>query len=1278
MKCLIYLLFSFFLIFGFASYLDAEEMNDYCQLPPSIGAPADPNVLLVIDTSGSMGWCAYTSVTGGGSCEPTPTTYNPTTTYEGYFDPTKSYVQDADGVWIETTPTGSPCVRTCTNWECRNRSLGDCDKKGTHGCSPSKYACCTSWQSSGDCGVNSGNYLNYKYMRRVDVLRWALTGGKPQSCKNSIQTCDPEVYPDGQLSCNINDGCILIGTDGSTKVKVQWDRITGNNGGLLFQLKDLSPKPLMGAMFFDTNGVNRTVYIGDFVASASYDGVNPYKNVITAINYEPPGGGTPTAPAMWDALNYLAQRDAQYGGPQPQTGSGNEWKNPMYRCFDKNQDGNCQGNEFELVPCAKNFMILLTDGQWNTGGLPVYANSCKIDNDQESESPDPVVPAYWMHKKGYQNIPTGIQSYVESVYAVGLWLGGTGEQALKNVAMYGAFDRTNQWPGGTSGYPQQSCGPVVDCCNSSNCAKGSTCTPIPSPSHSDWDKNGDGIPDTFYKAEDAIEIKVKMVEIILDMFRHVSSGTAASILASSEGSGANLVQAVYYPKRLVGDAEIEWSGEMQNLWYYIDPYLQNSTIREDTASSRVLNLTDDYIVQFYFDQETNETMANRSNDPDGDGTANSLIDSVPFENIKSLWRAGRLLWERDLSTSPRTIYTTINGRSLLDFSTATKSTLRPYLHAADDTEAERVINYINGIDQADCRKRRVTIGPTTSVWRLGDIISSTPRQQSSIPLNTYHLSPPNGYIDATYSQFIKSDAYLNRGMVYAGANDGMLHAFTLGRLEQSWQGQGSYEKARITGGDIGTEAWAYIPSQALPYLKYLLEEAYCHLYYVDLPPLIVDASINGAAGDTKQESGWRTVLISGMGLGGATKKVGASCTGGGTDCVKTPITDPSDANKGFGYSAYFALDVTDPNNPSLMWEFSHPELGFSTSGPAVVRVGEGSMDKNGTWYVVFASGPTGPITTSTHQFMGRSDQNLKLFVLDLKTGTLVKTFDLGSDLNLPNSFGGSLYNASLDTDRWAITSSGRYSDDIIYLGYTKKDTSTDTWTKGGVIRIVTKDSADPNDWTISKVIDDIGPVTAAVTKLQDRKNKTLWLYFGTGRFFYKTATEVDDAQGQRAIYGIKDGCYSITDDIASGCSVSTLSEGDLLNQTTTINPLTAASKGWYINLDPAERVITDPLAVFKGAVFFTTYLPSLDVCSYGGDTYIWAVRYDTGDAVNLEGKALIQVSTGEIKELGLSSAFQGKGGRRTAAISGMPPKGQGLSVLIGPKPIRKIIHIQER
>ena len=70
---------------------------------------------------------------------------------------------------------------------------------------------------------------------------------------------------------------------------------------------------------------------------------------------------------------------------------------------------------------------------------------------------------------------------------------------------------------------------------------------------------------------------------------------------------------------------------------------------------------------------------------------------------------------------------------------------------------------------------------------------------------------------------------------------------------------------------------------------------------------------------TKTPSTWRSILIGSMGIGGASAK---TCSEG-TNCVQSPITDPADAEKGFGNSSYFALDVTIPGTPKLLWEFSN-------------------------------------------------------------------------------------------------------------------------------------------------------------------------------------------------------------------------------------------------------------------------------------------------------------------------------------------------------------------
>jgi Tfp pilus tip-associated adhesin PilY1 len=63
-------------------------------------------------------------------------------------------------------------------------------------------------------------------------------------------------------------------------------------------------------------------------------------------------------------------------------------------------------------------------------------------------------------------------------------------------------------------------------------------------------------------------------------------------------------------------------------------------------------------------------------------------------------------------------------------------------------------------------------------------------------------APSFSYSDTGYSSFKTANAS-RQGMVYVGANDGMLHAFR---------------------SDTGAESWAYIPSMLLPSLYKLADK----------------------------------------------------------------------------------------------------------------------------------------------------------------------------------------------------------------------------------------------------------------------------------------------------------------------------------------------------------------------------------------------------------------------------------------------------------------------
>jgi type IV pilus assembly protein PilY1 len=899
--------------------------------------------------------------------------------------------------------------------------------------------------------------------------------------------------------------------------------------------------------------------------------------------------------------------------------------------------------------------------------------------------------------------------------------------------------------------------------------------------------NGGG---TFQNPTHPEDLKNALQEAFQTIAASSSSGTAASVLASGEGSGANLIQALFYPIHSIGGTQITWTGSLQNFWYYIDPLLGNSSIREDSTNDWTLNLTNDYIMHFRFPNSVTDqnTVADLFADSDGDGVADSstpinskYLDEYidPSNKLKYLWEAGKLLWARSPLT--RNIYT-YDGTNMITIpQTTTPINSAPSLvsllsSTGNLNEANAIMRYVQGTDvkvcddtthtgsKTDCttnpsvcaggetctayRSRTVNIGGTSNPWKLGDIVTSTPKIGSWIPLGSYHKTygdttyGPLGYdpqltdpVDTT--KFIATAGYKDRGMVFVGANDGMLHAFKLGTIELL---NGKYDKAKLCDSrsscsttTLGKEEWAYIPKHVLPYLQYMADPNYCHLYYVDLVPTIVDASIGpndtGSPTDTKNSSSWRTILIGGTRYGGACNDSSTSYD------VQTPLS-------GEGYSSYFALDITDtlahPDDssvhPEVLWEFSNETiknssysgdltpgptwiggLGFATSGPAIVRVGAAKDSSgnplNGRWFAVFGSGPTGPIDSASHQFKGYSDQPLKIYVVDLRGPSYgFWRFNTG----IPNAFSGSLIGSPIDLDQNNPAATGYYQDDALYFGYTKAEnnpvTSGTRWTRGGVMRVVTKESTDPGTWVWGELMDNnaVGPITAAVAKLQNYKpgSEALWLYFGTGRYFYKIGSQIDDANSRRAIRGVSDPCFNhdtvnyhlkLDPACVSSSTVTSPSVTDAQLGNVTDYSANATSRGWMIALDnatsvyDAERMTTDPVATGVGAVFFTTIEPSADVCEFGGATHLWAVDYATGGAVKkgvLRGKALIQVSTGSISEQDLSSAFtQGQDQSASAASTVVYRKTagtQGLAssekpqIAVPPKPINKILHMRER
>ncbi len=106
----------------------------------------------------------------------------------------------------------------------------------------------------------------------------------------------------------------------------------------------------------------------------------------------------------------------------------------------------------------------------------------------------------------------------------------------------------------------------------------------------------------------------------------------------------------------------------------------------------------------------------------------------------------------------------------------------------------------------------------------------------------------------------------------------------------------------------------------------------------------------------------------------------------------------------------------------------------------------------------------------------------------------------------------------------------------------------------------------------------------------------------------------------------------------------------------------------------------------NGVVFFTTFVPSSDLCVAGGYPSGWAVNAETGGtppAASMVGKLVLTTSDQPIaKTINIKSLYTEEGGRKMStaisqSIKGMPPP-QPPPIVLLPQPSKKILNIQER
>lgn len=389
--------------------------------------------------------------------------------------------------------------------------------------------------------------------------------------------------------------------------------------------------------------------------------------------------------------------------------------------------------------------------------------------------------------------------------------------------------------------------------------------------------------------------------------------------------------------------------------------------------------------------------------------------------------------------------------------------------------------------------------------------------------------------------------------LYIGSNDGMLHAFNAA---------------------TGAERWAFIPNRVFPNLARMTIPEYQFLPFVNNTPIDHDVYFGGR---------WRTVLVGTLGLGG---------------------------------QGVYAIDITDPESPQVLWEFTDqadPMLGYTYGRPNVVRLSDG------TWVAMVPAGYNAearidyatrglPNERPDVHYDEDGDSTGAVFAINIGTGAARR-------IDVPNARGlATVQAADYELD---------YKVDFLVAGDLRGDLwridlTGLTWSNVASARVDRLFQGETGGGL------PLRPITSAPTIFADPSTGKMTVVVGTGKYIENVDRETNIPR--QAIYGIREcgpGCarYPIRQSNLVQQTITASADGFLnMSQTNVVPP---DRDGWYVQLgNPSllggallgERIIdmSIPVSFASGIVALGSFIPSSDPCAPLGTGAVYVLSAFTG------------------------------------------------------------------
>ena len=410
-----------------------------------------------------------------------------------------------------------------------------------------------------DRGPYQGSLLNWAAMSRYDILMLVLIGGRgtptPSNRDKLIgvntdwqprttpayKGCEFDVTDKGGLQITSTGSCALP--------------LITNAGGVQIvvavsdYLTNLSPRGIIQKLMDKDSD-------GNWDANAPRIGIMRFQASQNDIKMDYCTGKAET---MSSFINGMASAQAIPDKNNPSAPLGLSMLRTIQ--YYKNTCGtacNPCSDPVDSVQCRKNFVLTISSGE--ATDIPSQY-SADFLNEQIRQA----------HSSDIRADRDGLQTI--SYYNVLIFGDQTGKDHLQGFSKYGGFIDYNA--------------------NKQPDLKG------------EWDRNGDGIPDTYFEAADAAGVQAAIEKAFQDILSRAASGTAVAAITTSSRGAASVLQAYFLPSKIeTGPREVWWTGYLQNIW--IDP---DDNLREDSVNDYRLILDQDKVMKHYFNPNTNETEA---------------------------------------------------------------------------------------------------------------------------------------------------------------------------------------------------------------------------------------------------------------------------------------------------------------------------------------------------------------------------------------------------------------------------------------------------------------------------------------------------------------------------------------------------------------------------------------------------------------------------------------------------------------------------------------------